>query len=78
MNRSASTSMTNGVDRRHYSNRAACRDCAIRPQCAGNTHRTVTCWAGEAVLDRMEARLATRPGILNRQREIVEHPSCPG
>jgi len=26
----------------------------------------------------MKARLATRPGILNRQREIVEHPSRPG
>jgi hypothetical protein len=28
----------------------------------------------EAVLDRMQARLAKRPGILNQRRETVEHP----
>jgi len=28
----------------------------------------------EAVLDRMQARLATRPGVLARRRETVEHP----
>jgi Transposase DDE domain len=28
----------------------------------------------EAVLDRMAARLAQRPGILDRRRETVEHP----
>jgi len=29
---------------------------------------------GEAVLDRMEQRLAARPDILDRRRETVEHP----
>ena len=28
----------------------------------------------EAVLDRMQDRLAKRPDILNRRREVVEHP----
>jgi transposase len=28
----------------------------------------------EAVLDRMAARLAQRPGILDRRRETLEHP----
>jgi hypothetical protein len=28
----------------------------------------------EAVLDRMQARLAQHPGILNRRHETVEHP----
>lgn len=28
----------------------------------------------EAVLDRMQARLAQRPSVLNRRREAVEHP----
>ena len=28
----------------------------------------------EAVLDRMSARLATRPGVLDQRRETVEHP----
>ncbi len=34
----------------------------------------MTRWAGEAVLDRMEECLALQPDILNRRREIVEHP----
>lgn len=29
---------------------------------------------GRAVLDRMEQRLAARPGILDLRRETVEHP----
>ena len=28
----------------------------------------------EAVLDRMQERLAKRPEVLNRRRETVEHP----
>jgi hypothetical protein len=28
----------------------------------------------EAVLDRMQARIAARPGVLDRRRETVEHP----
>jgi len=28
----------------------------------------------EAVLDRVTARLAARPGILDQRRELVEHP----
>jgi hypothetical protein len=28
----------------------------------------------EAVLDRMQARLAERPDVLDRRRETVEHP----
>ena len=66
-------STSNGADRRHYVNRVARRDCAIRLQCTGNTHRNVTRWVGEAVLDRIEERLALRPDILDRRREIVEH-----
>ena len=67
-------STTKGVERWHYANRPACLVCPIRPQCTSSTHRKVTRWVGEAVLDRMEARLATRPDILDRRREIVEHP----
>src|SRR5512143_1178777 len=31
-------------------------------------------WTEEAVLERMEARLAARPEILKQRREIAEHP----
>jgi len=67
-------STDNGVDRRHYVNRKTCRDCALRPQCTSDTFRKITRWTGEAVLDRMEARLALRPDILDRRRETVEDP----
>ena len=58
----------------YYSNRPACRACPLKPQCTGGSARRIERWEGEAVLDRMAARLALRPGILERRREIVEHP----
>ncbi len=57
-----------------YGNRQACRDCTLKPQCTSGTARTINRWEGEAVLDRMAERLATRPDILDRRRETVEHP----
>lgn len=62
------------TERLHYVNRHACRECELRSQCTSSTFRKVTRWAGEAVLDRMEQRLAARPGILDLRRETVEHP----
>ena len=58
----------------HYSNRHACRDCPLKPQCTGGSARRIERWEGEAVLDRMAARLAARPDILATRRETVEHP----
>ncbi|MEG8019591.1 IS1182 family transposase [Sphingomonas sp. LR55] len=57
-----------------YGNRQACRACPLKPQCTSGTARTINRWEGEAVLDRMAERLATRPDILDRRRETVEHP----
>ena len=56
-----------------YSNPAACRDCPLRSRCT-NDYRQVSRLENEAVLDRMAARLKARPEILDRRREIVEHP----
>src|ERR1700760_3179275 len=50
------------------------RDCAIRSQCTGNQFRSVSRLENEAVLDRMQARIAQRPDILDKRRETVEHP----
>ena len=47
-----------------YCNRDACRGCELKPQCTANTYRRVGRWTEEAVLDRMEARLAARPEIV--------------
>jgi transposase len=57
-----------------YANRPACRACPLKPQCTGGAVRRIKRWEGEAVLDRMSARLALRPDILDLRREIVEHP----
>jgi transposase len=56
-----------------YSNPAACPDCPLRSRCTTNLRR-VSRLENEAVLDRMAARLKARPEILDRRREIVEHP----
>ena len=67
-------SVKDGHVRIQYCNRDACRACTLKPQCTGASCRLVARWEGEAVLDRMAARLAARPDILARRREVVEHP----
>ena len=42
--------------------------------CTTNSFRSVSRMENEAVLDRMQARLAQRPEILEQRREVVEHP----
>src|SRR3954468_20626942 len=58
----------------NYANRKACRDCPLRARCTDNQFRTVSRLENEAVLDRMQERLAKRPEVLNQRREAVEHP----
>ena len=58
----------------NYANRKACRDCPLRARCTDNQFRTVSRLENEAVLDRMQDRLAKRPEVLNQRRETVEHP----
>jgi IS5 family transposase len=68
------SSLLRGLKKVNYVNKLACDDCAIRARCTGGTFRTVSRLENEAVLDRMAARLAKRPGVLDRRRETVEHP----
>ena len=56
-----------------YSNPAACPACPLRERCTTNIRR-VSRLENEAVLDRMAERLKARPELLDRRREIVEHP----
>lgn len=58
----------------NYANRKACRDCPLRARCTGNQFRVVSRLENEAVLDRMQERLAKRPEVLNQRRDAVEHP----
>lgn len=69
-----SSSVLRGLKKINYANRAACPDCPLRSHCTGNQFRSVSRYENEAVLDRMQARLAKRPEILDRRRETVEHP----
>ena len=57
-----------------YVNRAACRGCPLRRRCTDNTHRRISRYENEAVMDRMASRLAARPEMLDHRRECVEHP----
>ena len=63
-----------GLKKINYRNGQACRDCPIRSQCTGNQFRSVSRLENEAVLDRMQARIAQRPDIFDQRRETVEHP----
>lgn len=57
-----------------YANMRACCTCALKPQCASGTRRSIDRWEGEAVLERMAKRLDARPDILDGRRGTVEHP----
>jgi transposase len=59
--------------RTDYGNPKACRACQLRPRCT-NDARSVFRLENEDVLDRMAERLKARPAILDRRREVVEHP----
>jgi len=56
-----------------YGNPKACRACPLRARCT-NDVRSVSRLQNEDVLDRMAERLKARPGVLDRRREVVEHP----
>ena len=57
-----------------YANKEACRDCPLRPRCTDADYRAVSRLEHEDALDRTAARLKSRPWILDRRRETVEHP----
>ena len=69
-----SSSMLRGLKKINYVNKDACPDCPIRSRCTQGNFRYVSRLENEAVLDRMDARLAQRPEILELRRETVEHP----
>src|SRR5919205_1010350 len=69
-----SSSLLRGLKKVNYVNKLACDDCKIRSRCTNGPFRAVSRLENEAVLDRMRARLAKRPGVLDQRRETVEHP----
>jgi transposase len=69
-----SSSLMRGLRKINYVNKAACADCPIRSRCTRNDFRAVSRLENEAVLDRMDARMARNPDIVKLRRELVEHP----
>jgi Transposase DDE domain len=69
-----SSSVLRGLKKINYVNKQACRDCPLRSRCTNSSFRSLSRMENEAVLDRMQARLAQRPGVLAQRRETVEHP----
>ena len=69
-----SSSLLRGLKKTNYVNKLACDDCALRSRCTAGKFRTVSRLENEAVFDRMQARVAERPDIMDRRRETVEHP----
>jgi Transposase DDE domain len=69
-----SSSVLRGLKKINYINKQACRDCPLRSRCTNHSFRSVSRLENEAVLDRMQGRLAKRPEILRQRRETVEHP----
>jgi transposase len=63
-----------GLQKVDYCHPDACRACALWPRCTANKARRVSRLENEAVLDRVAARLAVRPEILDQRRDLVEHP----
>ena len=63
-----------GGTRIQYVNRKGCRNCRLRPFCTADTHRRISRYANETILERMAERLAARPDLLVRRGASVEHP----
>src|SRR4051812_11666551 len=61
-----SSSALRGLKKVNYVNKEACRDCPLRARCTKGRFRTVSRYENEAVLDRMQDRLAKRPDLLDR------------
>jgi transposase len=59
---------------RYYAT-SACTDCALKQQCTRNKGgRRITRWVDEQLLEEMEQRVRSRPEVMKRRKELVEHP----
>ncbi len=67
-------SVTRGHLSVQYSSPAACAGCQIKARCTTGRWRRINRGEHEAVIERMAARLAKRPGILLIRKSTVEYP----
>jgi hypothetical protein len=57
-----------------FVNTKACKTCDLRARCTNAAFQKVARYANEAILDRMAARLAANPEVMDQRRESIEHP----
>jgi len=57
----------------YYYNMRACKDCPLRSRCTPDSHRVVARQCNEQVVERAAQRVAARPELVSRRKEIVEH-----
>jgi len=57
----------------YYYSPQVCQSCNLRSQCTSHGHRVVTRRKNEEVDERTAKRVADKPQIMARRREIVEH-----
>ena len=67
------TSTDAGKEMRRYWS-SACTACPIKNQCTTGKYRRISRWVHEAVVDRAQARLDSRPDAMRVRRATVEHP----
>jgi transposase len=58
-----------------YDATSACKACAIKQACTRSKEgRRITRWVDEHLLEEMEQRVRSRPEVMKRRKELVEHP----
>jgi transposase len=63
-----------GQMHQRYENPTACKECPIKEQCTTASHRTITRWHQENILDAMHLRVDANPQIIRNRRNLAEHP----
>jgi transposase len=61
-----------GPNLRRYATEA-CTHCALKARCTSSTHRVITRWEHEHLVDDVQ-RLDENPQAMRQRRETVEHP----
>ena len=62
-----------GPNLRRYATEA-CGYCALKERCTSSTHRVITRWEHEHLVDDVQRRLDENPQAMRQRRETVEHP----
>ena len=58
-----------------YDTTAAGKGWALKQPCTRRQDgRRITCWVDEHLLEEMEQRVRSRPEVMKRRKELVEHP----